>query len=219
MERDPRIIDISVSVGPDMPSWPSDPPFEAEPFKAIADGSTSNVTRVSFGTHTGTHVDPPRHFIDGATGVDEIALDALMGECVVLEDLAADVIDRAAVARLFDATSVASAGHACDRVLFKTRSSGLWPLGEFSFDYVALDEGGADELVSRGVRLVGVDYLSVERRGGGGAVHRMLLEAGVVILEGLDLSGVAAGRYELICLPLKLAGGDGAPARAVLRTL
>lgn len=219
MTGDLAFIDISVPLGPSMPVWPTDPPFVTETFKAIAGGQSSNVTRVSLGTHTGTHVDPPLHFIPGGAGADDLPLDVLVGECVVVEDLAADVMDGSAVARLCREVAEAHGAAACARVLFKTRSSRLWSAGGFSEDYVSLDESGARELLARGVRLVGVDYLSVERRGGGGAVHRMLLEAGVVVVEGLDLSAAAPARYELICLPLKLVDGDGAPARAVLRVL
>jgi arylformamidase len=170
------------------------------------------------GTHTGTHVDPPRHFIEGGRTVDELDLDVLCGECLVVEDLVAEVLDAERVARLLDEAAERYAGGSIPaRILFKTRSSQLWRLPVFNEDYVSLDTGGAEALLDRRVRLVGLDYLSVERKGGHGEVHRLLLEAGVVVVEGLDLGAVDPGAYELLCLPLRIAGGDGAPARAVLR--
>lgn len=206
-----QIFDISVPLKVGMVHWPTDPPFEAEPFKTIEDGDGSSVTRISMGTHSGTHVDPPRHFIPGGRSIDRIDPAALIGECLVVEDLAVEVIDAAAVRRLL-------ASEEPKRVLFKTRSSALWSSDEFREDYVSLDATAAREIVARGVNVVGVDYLSVGERSDGGPVHTILLEAGIVVVEGLNLSGVMPGRYEFICLPLRIKGGDGAPARAVLRS-
>jgi arylformamidase len=213
-----RYMDISVPIRPGMHVWPTDPPLEMEPAKDLGAGGSSNVTRICMGTHTGTHVDPPRHFIDGGRTVDELDLEVLCGECVVVEDLVAEVLDGDRVARLLDeAPGALGIDVLPPRVLFKTRSSQLWRLPVFNEDYVSLDTGGAEALLDRRVRLVGVDYLSVERKGGHGEVHRRLLEAGLVVVEGLDLSAADPGVYELLCLPLRIAGGDGAPARAVLR--
>lgn len=218
-----EIIDISVPIRDGMPVWPTDGPVELAAFKDLSAGGSSNVTRMHLGTHTGTHVDPPLHFIEGAASVDELPLETLIGDCLVVEDATVDVLDGAAVTRLLSPPSThprKTTGGLPDhpaRVLFKTRSSRLWAEHDgFSADYVALDESGAEQVVASGVRLVGVDYLSVERMGGGGQVHRRLLESGVVVVEGLDLSRVEPGRYQLICLPLRIARGDGAPARAVL---
>jgi arylformamidase len=214
-----RILDISVPIREGMPSWPTNPPVSITPVKEIDAGGSSNVTDLRMNTHTGTHVDAPAHFITGATPVDEIDLDVLVGPCVVLADTAAAVLDAGVVEGLLEAARrdgwLGDAGH--DRVLFKTKSSALWDQDAFSEDYVSLDEGGAGVLIERGTRLVGVDYLSVERFGGTGEVHRMLLGAGIVGLEGLDLREVDPGVYELICLPLRIAGADGSPCRAVLR--
>jgi arylformamidase len=214
-----RIWDISVPIGQGMPSWPTNPPVRITPVKEIDAGGSSNVTELEMNTHTGTHVDAPAHFIGGGATVDRIGLDVLVGPCVVLQDTAADALDPEVVERLLEDARrdgwLGQAGH--DRILFKTRSSALWDLPDFSKDYVSLDEGGARVLLERGVRLVGVDYLSVERFGGTGEVHRLLLGGGIVAVEGLDLRDVEAGVYELACLPLKIAGADGAPCRAMLR--
>ncbi len=204
-------IDISLPLAPAMVSWPTDPPFEMTSFKTLDEGS-SNVSVVTTGTHTGTHVDPPLHFIRNGKGVDEIALDKLIGDCVVVSNESIQVINESTVVELLDPLPEPPR-----RVLFKTRSSSLWEAGQFSEDYVWLDESGVLELLGRGVELVGVDYLSVGPPHDGGEVHRLLLEAGVVVVEGLDLRRAEPGTYELICLPLRIEHGDGSPARAVLR--
>jgi arylformamidase len=195
-----RIIDISVPLREGMVTYPGDPVVRLERAASIADGDVVNLTRLDFGLHSGTHVDAPVHFIDDGTGVDEIPLDALVGPCHVVE-----VPD-------LSASSVATAPEGAERVLFKTPNSELWSRDEFSEDFAMLDGAAATLLVERGVRLVGVDYLSV----GDEAAHRALLGAGVVPVEGLDLRGVEPGRYELVCLPIHIVGADGAPARAIL---
>jgi arylformamidase len=196
-----RIIDISVPLREGMVSYPGDPVLRMERAAAIANGDVVNLTRMDFGLHSGTHVDAPVHFIDGASGVDTVPLEALVGPCEVIEvpDLSRD--------------SVARAPEGAERVLFKTPNSELWARDEFAEEFARLDGEAARLLVERGVRLVGVDYLSV----GDEAAHHALLEAGVVPVEGLDLRGVEPGSYELICLPLRVVGADGAPARALLR--
>jgi arylformamidase len=195
-----RIIDISVPLREGMVTYPGDPVVRLERAASIADGDVVNLTRLDFGLHSGTHVDAPVHFIDDGTGVDEIPLEALVGPCHVVE-----VPD-------LSASSVATAPEGAERVLFKTPNSELWSRDEFSEDFAMLDGAAATLLVERGVRLVGVDYLSV----GDEAAHRALLGAGVVPVEGLDLRGVEPGRYELVCLPIHIVGADGAPARAIL---
>ncbi|HET7807179.1 MAG TPA: cyclase family protein [Gaiellaceae bacterium] len=195
-----RIIDISVPLREGMVTYPGDPVVRLERAASIADGDAVNLTRLDFGLHSGTHVDAPVHFIDDGTGVDEIPLDALVGPCHVVE-----VPD-------LSASSAAAAPEGAERVLFKTPNSELWSRDEFSEDFAMLDGAAATLLVERGVRLVGVDYLSV----GDEAAHRALLGAGVVPVEGLDLRGVEPGRYELVCLPIHIVGADGAPARAIL---
>ena len=213
-----RIYDISVAIAPgETPTYPGDPGIKIESWASMASGDAANVTVLHFGAHTATHVDAPAHFIEGAPGFSWLTLDAFIGEARVVE-LPDDVgaIDAGHVAA-HDLQGVA-------RVLFKTRNSGFWKNsgGRFREDFTYLAPDGARALVESGVRLVGIDYLSVEKFGSQTyETHTTLLSNGVVIVEGLDLSEVSAGIYELLCLPLKIAGGsgDGAPARAVLRTL
>jgi arylformamidase len=199
-----EILDVSVLVRPGMVVWPGDPEVRAELAIAIADGSEANVTRLELGTHTGTHVDAPVHFLDGAEGADALPLDALVGPCVVVEATTAG--------RELGPEAFGGVADGVERVLFKTRNSQLWERDEFVEDFVSLGEAAAEEVVRRGLRLVGIDYLSI----GGSVAHRTLLRGGVVPLESLDLRGVEPGGYRLICLPLRLAGADGAPARAIL---
>jgi len=198
-----EIIDISVPIRPGMPTYPGDPTVTLERVKALADGDGVNLSRVDLGAHTGTHVDAPLHFIDGAEATETLPLDALVGPARVLDLTAATQLDAAA----FDGVELA------ERVLLKTSNSELWARGTFAEDALQLDGGAAQVLVDGGVRLVGIDYLSI----GDHDAHRVLLGAGVVPVEGLDLRGVEPGDYDLICAPLKLVGSDGAPARVLLR--
>jgi arylformamidase len=207
-----RIIDVSLGIGPDLLTWPGDPGAEVVPSARLARGDQANVSELRLGSHTGTHVDPPAHFIDGGATIDAVPLEALMGPAVVADLRGAEVIDPAEL----DALDLPAG---TDRLLCRTRNSELWSRGriEFPDDYVAVTLEGAGWLVERGLRLVGVDFLSVERDGPPGfPVHRTLLGGGVVVVEGLDLSAVAPGLYTLVCAPLKVLGGDGAPARALL---
>ncbi len=206
-----RIYDISVGITPNIPVWPGDPPPVVERVAEIADGARSNVTRIAFSAHTGTHIDAPLHFIDGAASVDELPLKLLTGRAYVVDLTKAQAL----TAKTLEAAGIPPR---TKRVLFKTRNSNLWKRGvqEFQEDYVAIDASGAEWLVARGVQLVGVDYLSVAPFDDVVPTHRVLLETGVVVVEGLDLSAVSQGRYAFYCLPLKLIGSDGAPARAIL---
>ena len=191
------IIDISIPIGPDTPVWPGDPPVLIEPVARVADGDAADVSRLALGTHTGTHVDPPAHFLPGTPTVDALPLDVLVGP-VVVAGFPAGPIDG-------EALETGAVAEGTTRLLLKTGGdSGL------------LTPDGAHWLVERGVRLVGADTLSIEPETEDYPVHRILLGAGVVIVEGLDLSTVDPGAYQLVCLPLRIAGGDGAPARAVL---
>ena len=194
-----EIFDVSVPVQPGMVTYPGDPTVKLERVSAIADGAVANISRLDFGVHTGTHVDAPLHFIDGAPGTDQLPVDVLVGPARVIE------------ATSLDAEGLAEAELA-ERVLLKTSNSELWSRDEFADDFVSLTEDGARLLVERGVRLIGIDYLSVGDEG----AHHVLLEAGVVAIEGLDLRGVDPGEYQLVCAPLKLVGSDGAPARVFL---
>lgn len=205
-----RIIDISVPVYSGMVYFPGDAGVEVEPYHEITKGDHANLSVLKLGSHSGTHVDAPRHFVDGMAGVDELPLEALVGP--------ARVLDLTGAAGSVSAAGLESAGLGdAVRVLLKTSNSGLWDSDEFSTQYVSLDDDAASLLVDRGVRLVGIDYLSIEKfRSRTTHVHQTLLRASVIILEGVDLRNVDAGDYQLACLPLKIRGGDGAPARAVL---
>ncbi|HKR00322.1 MAG TPA: cyclase family protein [Pyrinomonadaceae bacterium] len=212
-----RIYDVSVPISAATPVYPGDPGVEIRQWAAIAAGDAANVSLLHFGAHTATHVDAPAHFIEGASKVDALPLEALIGPTRVLEipkDVDAIVANHLTIERIEGAS----------RVLFKTRNSDFWSdaAGNFRQDFTYIAPDAARTLVASGVRLVGIDYLSVEAfRPERYETHEILLAGGVVIVEGLDLREVPAGDYELVCLPLKIAGGtgDGAPARAILRTL
>ena len=213
-----RIYDISVPISPgETPVFPGDPGIEVGSFLSIERGDAANVTVLNFGAHTGTHVDAPAHFIEGAPGLPALPLEAFAGEARVVEiDTEARAVEEHHVNDEIIKGST--------RVLFKTRNSDFWnePRGRFREDFTYISPGAARALVARGVRLVGFDYLSVEEFGSEGfETHMTLLSNGVVIVEGLDLRAVSPGVYELFCLPLRIASGsgDGAPARAILRTL
>jgi len=201
-----EIIDISVPIRSGMVTYPGDPEVQLTRWASISDGSLANLTRLDFGVHSGTHVDAPVHFFDGAPAAESLPLDALVGP--------ARVVDATAVGSKLDAAALAGLDlGGAERVLFKTRNSELWARASFADDFVSLTEDAAQELIRRGVRLVGIDYLSI----GDEAAHLALLGAGVVTIEGLDLRQIEPGDYELICAPLKLVGSDGAPARVLLR--
>ena len=203
-------IDISLPIRDGMIVYEGDPGVSVSSAMALDRGDPANVSMLQFGSHTGTHLDAPLHFIDGASSVDRLPLDLLIGPARVVEVDAERLIDPAHLS--------AVPLEDCRRLLIKTRNSTLWGRATFSRDYTALSEAGAHMLLERGIELIGVDYLSIEAFGAEGhRVHRLLLGAGVVILEGLDFRGVAPGDYELICLPLRIAGGDGSPCRAILR--
>ena len=205
-----RIYDVTVGISPQMPVWPGDPPVQLERVEAIASGANANVSRLTCGVHTGTHVDAPLHFIDGAAAIESLPLKMLTGRAYIVNLPSAKVIDEATL-------EAAGLPPRTRRVLFRTRNSEVWAKEKaFQTDFVAVDASGARWLVKKGVQLVGVDYLSVAPYGQSKETHRILLEAGVLVIEGLDLSRVSQGRYSLYCLPLKLIGSDGAPARVIL---
>jgi len=211
MEEIMRVFDISVPISPDLPVWPGDPAVELERIANIAEGANANVSRLACGVHVGTHVDAPVHFVEGAASIESLPLDRLLGRAYVAEFGEIDVIDD----ETLDSVNIPAE---VSRLLFKTQNSAFWSESPHSFheDFIAIDARGAQWLTDRGVHTVGVDYLSVAPFGDSVPTHTILLEAGVVIIEGLNLSGVDAGWYSLYCLPLKLVGSDGAPARAVL---
>jgi arylformamidase len=205
-----KIYDVTLPLSEDMIVYPDDPPFKVERKTTInKNEATSNLSRYSFGSHAGTHVDPPFHFIENGLTVDKLPLELLMGRARVVE-VTAPRIDEA-VLEEFDFTVDA-------RVLFKTRNSYLLSRKNFVEDYVYVTPGAARALVSNGIKVVGVDYLSIEKFGDESfQTHKVLLGAGTVIIEGLDLREIEPGDYEMVCLPLKIKDGDGAPARVVLR--
>ncbi|MEX2237095.1 MAG: cyclase family protein [Dehalococcoidia bacterium] len=206
-----ELIDISVPIRPGMIVYEGDPDISLELVSSIAGGGICNISRIEAGVHTGTHIDAPYHFIDGASAVDQAPLEALIGPAYVVDAALADTdIDAATLAGLEIPAGT-------QRLLLKTRNSRLWDLPAFSRDFVGITEDGAQWLVKQGVRLVGIDYLSVAPFLEPIPTHQVLLAAGVVIVEALDLREVEPGEYELFCLPLRLVGADGAPARAVLR--
>lgn len=208
-----KIYDISLPIASGGVIYPDNPPIVVEPQKSIAAGATSNISRISFGSHTATHVDAQLHFMDGGAAVDDMALDVLIGPALLIRfpaDVMAITADHLKAAKIAGQT----------RVLFATRNSGFIRGDKFVPDFTYVAPDAAEYLVAQGVRLVGVDYLSVEQfRSGHHRTHKTLLGAGVIIVEGLDLSEPKAGRYDLICLPLRMKGLDGAPARAVLRSI
>lgn len=206
-------IDVSVTVRDGMPHWPDNPPVVVERVMDLGRGDDCNLSHLAMGVHSGTHMDGPVHFVPGAAGLDEMPLTATMGAARVIE-----------IEHPREVTVSELRRHQLrpgERILFRTSNSHrAWKSSSFVEDFVYISGPAATYLAETGVRTVGIDYLSV---GGyhadGAAVHRILLDAGIWIIEGLDLSPVTAGQYEMICLPVKLHGSDGAPARAILRPL
>jgi arylformamidase len=205
-------IDVSVTLKSGMLHWPGDPPVVIERVRDMDRGDTVNLSRITMGAHSGTHVDAPVHFLKGAPGIDRLPLHPLVGKARVIgitanesireKDLAGQNIEKG------------------ERILLRTRNSLKQILRKDAFDeeFIFLEEDAALFLAARGILALGVDYLSVGGyRKNGSAVHRILLGAGIFIIEGLDLAGVLPGRYEMFCLPLKILDADGAPARTILQ--
>lgn len=207
-----EIIDISVPLRPQMPTWPGSVGIGLTRTACLEAGDPTNVSRLDCDVHMGTHVDAPWHFLENGYTVEQLPLDVLIGPAVMayLPKVSAVTASNLADLALPPSTR---------RLLLRTRNSELWAEGvtEFRKDYVALTADAARWVVDRDIRLIGVDYLSVQRYDDSPLTHQLLLEAGVVIIEGLNLANVQPGAYELICLPIRLVGADGAPARAVLR--
>ncbi len=206
-------IDITVPLRNGMVHWPGDAPFERRPTESIANGAEANVSEISGSAHSGTHVDAPVHYLPGAPGIDAIPITATVGRARVIAIRDPELIRRG------ELEPHRIARH--ERVLFKTRNSAdCWKTDQFQKKFVHIPSDTARYLVECGVETVGVDYLSV---GGfetdGAETHKILLGAGIWIIEGLNLEHVEPGEYELVCMPLKIVGSDGAPARAVLRKL
>lgn len=201
-----ELYDVSVPIRPGMIVYAGNPGVELERVDSIADGAHANVSRLELGVHTGTHVDAPLHFLDDGAGSESIDVEPLVGPAVVVDAVAVEGdLDEEAIRGLDIPAGT-------ERVLLKTRNSRLWELDSFSRDFIRLTGSGARYVIARGIAAIGIDYLSI----GDEEAHRELLGAGVVPIEGLDLRLVDPGRYQLVCLPLRVEGSDGAPARAVL---
>jgi arylformamidase len=207
-----KTYDVSLNISPDMPVWPGDGGIAVQRVSKIGQGSDANVSRMEMGVHTGTHVDSPYHFLADGSTVESLSLKILVGRAYVIH--LDDDVDLITPEVLEDA----GIPPRTRRVLIRTRNSKQWvkDYKPFTKDYVAVDVRAAEYLVKRGVKLVGVDYLSVAPFNDTTPTHLVLLKAGVVIVEGLNLSQISQGRYNFFCLPLKLNGSDGAPARAIL---
>jgi arylformamidase len=206
----PTVYDVTVPLVPGLPVYPGDPPFEIEPVQRLGSAPFS-LSRMSLATHTGTHVDAPAHFLPGGATIDSLPLEILLGKARVVEITARERIDRADLEPRDLRDDL--------RILLKTRMSGQMLKPGFQEDHLYLSGDAAAYLAQAGLKLVGFDYLSVDRYGAPDyPAHHALLEAGVIIVEGLDLSEVEPGEYDMACLPLRVADGDGAPARVILRS-
>jgi arylformamidase len=205
-----KLIDVTVPIDSNLATYPGNTPFSLEAVRRIARGDNSNLSSLHLSVHTGTHVDAPRHFFDDGGSVESLPLEMLCGRTRVVE-----LTTRRAVT----AEDLAAFDLREDvRLLLKTHNSRLWGTPDFHEDFIGISEGGARFLVDHGVKVLGVDYLSVEQyRAPGAPAHRVLLGSGVVVIEGLNLRDVEPGSYEMFCLPLPVVGADGAPARVILR--
>jgi len=206
------LYDISLTIADDLPVWPGDPKIELKKISKIENGEEANVTHITACVHIGTHVDAPDHFLGNGQTVENLPLDLLVGAAFVVEihvDGQISAVD----------LQSASIPEGTKRLLIKTANSQLWAddVKEFKSDFIALEADAAAYLVNQGVEVVGVDYLSVAPFADPAPTHRILLEAEVLVIEGLNLSGIDPGEYTLLCLPLKISGSDGAPARVLLQ--
>jgi arylformamidase len=203
--------DVSVPLRPGVPTFPGDPTYNISLAISMANGAICNVSRLDMGAHTGTHLDAPSHFIEGAATTESIPLDVCIGP--------AWVVDATGLRKTIGPEELAGLDLPATetRLLFKTPNSELWNEPGFSEAFIGLDGDAARLLAERGVRLVGADYLSIAPFGNPAPTHLALLSAGVVIMEGLDLRAVQPGPVDLLCLPLRLVGSDGVPARALVR--
>jgi arylformamidase len=205
-----KLIDVSVPLDSNLATYPGNTPFSLEAIKRVARGDSSNVSTLHLSAHAGTHVDAPRHFFDDGAGVESLPLEMLCGRVRVVELTRRRGVTAEDLAG-FDLTEDV-------RLLLKTHNSRLWGTSEFHPDFIGVTEGGARFLVDQGVKVVGVDYLSVEQyKTPGAPAHHILLGAGTIVIEGLNLRDVEPGTYEMFCLPLAVVGADGAPARVILR--
>ena len=209
-----NIIDISVPLYPDMPVWPGSAGIQLTQTSRLDKGDSVNNSKLICDVHIGTHIDAPLHYIKDGKSIEQLELENLIGLAVVAYLPEAEVITKNVLEEL-------SLPEGTRRLLLRTRNSSLWETGshQFQTNYVALTQDAAQWVVDHDICLIGIDYLSVQRYGENPQTHEILLSAGVIIVEGLNLARVEPGQYELICLPLKLVGSEGAPARAVLRKM
>lgn len=209
-----KIYDISVPLQAGMPVWPGDDPPEFKKYSSLQNGNMVNSTSIRSSLHLGTHVDAPRHLYDHTKTIDLIPLDSLVGRAIVFNVSAVSKIDKNVLVHLPLPKR--------SRILFKTRNSEYWknPKHQFSKDFVSLTTEAAEYLIEKNIVLVGVDYLSIDvYEAESLPVHKLLLEKEIVVVEGLNLQGVPAGTYNLYCLPLKVVGADGSPARVILTSI
>ena len=205
-----KLIDVTVPIDSNLATYPGNTPFSLEGIKRLARGDSSNVSTLHLSAHAGTHVDAPRHFFDEGGGVESLPLEMLCGRTRVVELTTRKAVTAEDLAG-FDLREDV-------RLLLKTANSRLWGTPDFHQDFIGVSEGAARFLVDRGVKVLGVDYLSVEPyKTPGAPAHHVLLGAGTIVIEGLNLRDVEPGTYEMFCLPLALVGADGAPARVILR--
>lgn len=206
------IIDISLPLQVGIPVWPGSMELSLRKVRDLNKGDESNVSELHCDVHTGTHIDAPLHFLKGGKSIDQLPLDILCGEAQVIDLTNTNLITEKVL-------SSVNLPKGSKRLLLNTSNSDLWNQGLFSQNYVALSECAARWLVDNGFRLIGIDYLSIAPFNNTRPVHEILLGSDVIIVEGLNLSAVQPGSYQLFCLPLKLMGSDGAPARAILRSV
>ncbi|HDD55082.1 MAG TPA: cyclase family protein [Chloroflexi bacterium] len=207
-----KLYDISLTIAEDLPVWPGDPKIELKKISQIDNGEEANVTHLSACVHIGTHVDAPDHFLGNGETVENLSLDLLVGPALVVEVPVEGQITA------MDLQSI-TIPEGTKRLLIKTANSQIWAEGlkEFKEDFIAIEADAAEYLVNQGVEVVGVDYLSVAPFADPAPTHQILLKAGTLIIEGLNLSEIVPGEYTLYCLPLKIKGSDGAPARVLLQ--
>ncbi len=206
-----KIHDVTLTISSLLPIYPGNPDVRITRVHTIGKDHHSNLTKIEMGTHTGTHVDAPVHFIEGAAGTEALDISALIGPAAVIDATHEDIISAECLERL-------NIPEGIERILFRTRNSAMWKSSPHDFvpEFVGISADGAEWLVNKGIKVVGIDYLSIAPFKKAAPTHNTLLAASVIPIEGLDLSTVDAGMYFLICLPLKIEGSDGSPARVVL---
>lgn len=210
-----KIYDISLPISPRMPVWPGDPPVELKQMSSIEKGDHANVSQIKMSVHTGTHIDAPNHFINSGKTINQLPLEKLIGQVLVIEiDEEIDILTESVLTHHQDWRILTGQ----KKVLFKTRNSSLWKTHPTAFqsDYVGIDKSGADCLASLGLDLIGMDYLSVTPFNETLEPHQVMLAHDIILLEGINLSEIGRGIYQLFCLPLNIENCDGSPARAIL---